>query len=140
MGVRGWYARIYVKIDLSKPLVRRMLLKGVIQEVQYKGINSLCLSCSQMGHQKEWCPYTVKVDPPSLKPAMVAGLEEGEKTEARGNISQVARSSYGDETQEYGPWMIVKHKKVGPKSGGACVYSHKVEFGLGPSHSAKSNP
>ena len=64
-----------------------MLLEGVIQKVQYEDINSVCFSYSRVGHQKEWCPYTVKVDPPSPKPAMAAGLEEGEKTEAGGNIS-----------------------------------------------------
>lgn len=62
-GVRGRFARICVQIDLSKPLARKILLEGVIQEVQYEGINALCFSCACVGHRKEWCSYLVKEAP-----------------------------------------------------------------------------
>ena len=41
---RGKYARICIQADINKPLVRRILLEGVIQEFQHEGINYLCFS------------------------------------------------------------------------------------------------
>ena len=41
---RGRYAKICVQIDLNKPLVQQILLKGQIQDIQYEGINSLYFS------------------------------------------------------------------------------------------------
>lgn len=68
IGVRGRFARICVQIYLSKPLTRKILLEGVVQEVQYEGINALCFSCGQVGHRKEWCPYSVKETAPIREP------------------------------------------------------------------------
>ncbi|XP_050280478.1 uncharacterized protein LOC126721484 [Quercus robur] len=49
--VQGQYARICVQVDLNKPLVRKILLEGWVQEIQYEGINTLCFSCGRVGHQ-----------------------------------------------------------------------------------------
>ena len=59
---KGRYAQIYVQVDLNKPLIRSILLEGMIQEIQYEGINTLCFSCSRIGHRKEGCPYSVKAN------------------------------------------------------------------------------
>ena len=50
---RGRHARICVQVDLNKPLIRSILLEGMIQEIQYEGINTLCFSCGRIGHRKE---------------------------------------------------------------------------------------
>ena len=56
---RGRYGRICVQVDLNEPLTRSILLEGMVQEIQYEGIKSLCFSCGQVGHRKKGCPYTV---------------------------------------------------------------------------------
>lgn len=61
---RGRYARICIQVDINKPLVRRILLEGVIQEIQYEGINSLCFSCGRVGHWQEGCQSTVQASSP----------------------------------------------------------------------------
>ena len=58
--VRGRYARICVQIDLCKPLINQILLEGLVQEIQYKGVRSLCFSCRHVGHRKDGCPHTIK--------------------------------------------------------------------------------
>nr|POF20984.1 hypothetical protein CFP56_40005 [Quercus suber] len=52
---RGRYALICVQVDLNKPLIRSILLEGMIQEIQYEGINTLCFSYGRVGHRKEGC-------------------------------------------------------------------------------------
>nr|XP_023871666.1 uncharacterized protein LOC111984273 [Quercus suber] len=64
LETRGRYARICIQVDLNKPLVRRILLEGVVQEIQYEGISSLCFSCGHAGHWQEACPYTVRAISP----------------------------------------------------------------------------
>ena len=59
-NVRGRFARICIQVDLNKPLSTRILLEGVVQEVQYEGINTLCFSCGRVGHRREGCPYIIK--------------------------------------------------------------------------------
>ena len=75
---RGRYAQICVQVDLSKPLIRSILLEGTIQEIQYEGINTLCFSCGRVGHRKEGCPYFVKTNTscPTPEQESTSGEEE----------------------------------------------------------------
>ena len=41
---RGWFARLYIQVDVEKPLIINVLLGGIEQPVSYKGINKLCFS------------------------------------------------------------------------------------------------
>ncbi|KAK9989529.1 hypothetical protein SO802_029768 [Lithocarpus litseifolius] len=59
-GTQGRYVRICVQVDLAKPLVRKVLIGRIRQEVLYKGISSLCFACERMGHRKEVCPYVAR--------------------------------------------------------------------------------
>lgn len=58
---RGRFAKICVQIDLDKPLVNQILLEGFVQDIQYEGVHSLCFSCGRVGHRREGCPHTIKV-------------------------------------------------------------------------------
>ena len=48
--VRGRFVRIFIQVDLNKPLTTSILLEGVVWEVQYEGINTLCFFCGRVGH------------------------------------------------------------------------------------------
>ena len=58
--VRGRYARICVQIDVSKPLIKTVLIGGLVQDVVYEGIGALCFGCKRVGHKRERCPYVVQ--------------------------------------------------------------------------------
>ncbi|GKV21616.1 hypothetical protein SLEP1_g31577 [Rubroshorea leprosula] len=54
---RGQYARICVRIDLDKPLVKSVRLGKIRQKVAYEGIRGLCFSCGRIGHRKSECTF-----------------------------------------------------------------------------------
>ena len=59
-GERGRFARLCVQVNLDKPLVRKLYLSKLAQNVLYEGINTLCFSCGRIGHKIETCPYTIR--------------------------------------------------------------------------------
>ena len=59
---RGRFARLYVQINVDKPLVTAVLIGKFKQPVCYEGIQKLCFSCGRMGHRRESCPYMVRPD------------------------------------------------------------------------------
>lgn len=59
IGARGMYVCICVKIDVSKLLIKTVLIGGLMQDVVYEGIGALCFGCGRVGHKREGCPYVV---------------------------------------------------------------------------------
>ncbi|KAK9991264.1 hypothetical protein SO802_026249 [Lithocarpus litseifolius] len=62
-GEMGQFARLYVQVNLDKPLIRKIFLGKLAQSVLYEGINTLCFSCGRIGHKLESCPYTIREHP-----------------------------------------------------------------------------
>ena len=56
---KGKYARLFIQIDINKPLINTILIGRFKQLVHYEGIQRLCFSCGRMGHLKEVCPYII---------------------------------------------------------------------------------
>lgn len=58
---RGRFTRICIHVNLDKPLTTSILLEGVVQEVLYEGINTLCFSCGRVGtNGKDACLQSMK--------------------------------------------------------------------------------
>ncbi|KAI9088280.1 hypothetical protein K1719_030001 [Acacia pycnantha] len=55
-GDRGKFARIAVCIDLTKPLISKILVDGELIFVEYEGLPTICFSCGKYGHLQEACP------------------------------------------------------------------------------------
>ena len=98
-------------------MITSILLEGVV-EVLYEGINTLCFSCGRVGHRREGCPFTVKdmkraseVERPG-SPADKADTsgEDGGYSQEAGKVDFDLK---GDGKDAYGPWLLVKRKKVG---------------------------
>nr|POE54643.1 hypothetical protein CFP56_68815 [Quercus suber] len=117
---RGRFTRICIQVSLDKPLVTSILLEGVVQEVLYEGINTLCFSCGRVGHRRECCLFTINDRTP--RPEMKGSGSQADKDDLcneEGDCSQetgemdVDLKSDGQVT--YGPWLLVKKKKAGAK-------------------------
>ena len=54
---RGKFARLVIKIDLSKPLISRFKIDGKIQNVEYEDLPTICYSCGRFGHSVETCTF-----------------------------------------------------------------------------------
>lgn len=57
--IEGRFARIYVEINLNKPLVGQFTLDGQKYKVEYKGLHTICFTCDIIGHNSEGCPITI---------------------------------------------------------------------------------
>lgn len=122
---RGRFARLCVQVDVDKPLVINLIIGGIHQPVNYKGVHRLCFSRGRIGHRKEACLYTFRCSPKSGKvnvdseDGLVNNSHEGRKDghdnnshEGRDLVDprqgEVLRSP--EEVDAYGSWMVVTKK------------------------------
>ena len=106
--VRGWYARICVQIDLCKPLINQILFEGLVQEIQYEGVHSLCFSCGRVGHRKDGCPHTIKAPTVDGHEAVESLNRENGSTCKGDQVSHKAGIVDEEGKSEFGPWMLVR--------------------------------
>lgn len=83
---RGQYARICVEVDLAKPLVPFVEVRGEKLNLEYEGLHSVCFNCGICGHRKDSC--NVKT--------LVTQAEGGEE-KSKGEVVQVPNTSVGDD-------------------------------------------
>jgi len=53
---QGQYTRLYVDVDLTKPLLSMFRLNGRIWRIQYEGLKLICFHCGKQGHNKWGVP------------------------------------------------------------------------------------
>ena len=126
---RGKYARLCTQIDINKPLINTILIGRFEQSVQYEGIQRLCFSCGRVGHLKEACPYTIHkgmgsanvVDSVEISTVGEDGScngHEANRTDPCSKVAGIATSSTSgveEDSDLYGPWMIVTRRRNGHK-------------------------
>ena len=95
---KGRFARICVQINFDKLLIKLIRIGSIEQLVQYEGINSLCFSCSRVGHKMECCPYTTRAP------------ERRDDDTVEGENS-VAKDDSPSHEETYRPWVLVSRKK-----------------------------
>lgn len=59
------FARLAVKLDLTKPLISMIKLDGLTQFIEYEGFPTICYSCGCYGHLEEACPLKNRHSSPS---------------------------------------------------------------------------
>lgn len=58
---RGKYSRIYVTINLVKPLLSMFDINESSYKIEYEGFHLLCLACGRYGHYKEGCMHKMNI-------------------------------------------------------------------------------
>ncbi|CAN1144624.1 hypothetical protein LINPERHAP2_LOCUS14201, partial [Linum perenne] len=55
-GSRCLYTRVYVEVDLKKPLLGKYILEDRILEIEYEIMENLCFDCGYYGHKRDARP------------------------------------------------------------------------------------
>ncbi|CAN1805565.1 hypothetical protein LINPERHAP1_LOCUS24316 [Linum perenne] len=59
-GARARYARVCVKVDLSKPLLGKYMIGDRTFYVEYECLGNMCYTCGMYGHKLDECPTVAK--------------------------------------------------------------------------------
>ncbi|XP_050226088.1 uncharacterized protein LOC126675483 [Mercurialis annua] len=98
---RGKFARLAISLDLTKPLVSRILIDGRIQKVEYEGLPIICFDCGRYGHRENYCPFkTVDTSMDDLAKSNSSVLNQPPATVV--------------EDAQFGPWMQVANRRRKP--------------------------
>ncbi|KAI5351602.1 hypothetical protein L3X38_004493 [Prunus dulcis] len=116
---RGKFARLYVKLDLSKPLKAFVQINNEWYNIEYEGLLDICYLCGKYGHKRENCELKADVSAPNIGEGSTKGQNPTGPDAEMGQVDSV------DTMEELrGPWMIVqpcRKSKVVVKYGGSKV-------------------
>lgn len=76
---RGKFTRIYVEINLEKPLASSYSIEGKKYMIEYEGLHLICFGCGQYGHSKENCPSKPQKNTDQEKESGEGQHEEGDE-------------------------------------------------------------
>lgn len=67
-GERGRFARICVELDLTKPVIGKIMIEDYWYKVVYEGLHVICTKCGCYGHRSRECSGEV-LPPEKTKPS-----------------------------------------------------------------------
>lgn len=131
---RGQFARFCAEIDLAKPLVPHVMVRGEKIRLEYEGLHAVCFGCGVYGHQQEACPVKqcnvvssasnggeVGMQVPSEKmiedvvggsvSAIECAIALQEAAQFVGADARVESQDGVGEQGDFGPWMLSKRDK-----------------------------
>lgn len=78
LATREKYARIYIQIDMTKPLIPFIWINRELQSIEYEGLSRICFSYGQYGHiAKNYRKEEIAKEKPTQ--GQNPGQEEGSK-------------------------------------------------------------
>ncbi|MBA0639166.1 hypothetical protein Goklo_022217 [Gossypium klotzschianum] len=95
-GSRGRFARMTISIDLSAPLISKIMIDGNLQRVEYKRLPTVSFGCGHYGHIQDICLHKMNAE---------VNDEPAER-----NASPTADLHRRVEEENFGSWMIVERK------------------------------
>ncbi|KAI9071659.1 hypothetical protein K1719_046378 [Acacia pycnantha] len=105
-GERGKFARIAVVIDLTKPLISKIMVDGEIIFVEYEGLPVICYNCGKYGHLQNACPASLATAPGAQSEMASTAVPNAPSPD------QLAR-----ESSHFGSWMQVQRRRRPPVRG-----------------------
>ncbi|KAI7998176.1 Uncharacterized protein LOK49_LG10G01282 [Camellia lanceoleosa] len=99
-GNKWRFSRLCVQVDLSKPLIAKVKIGTIIQQVSYEGISSICFDCGKLGHKRGNCNTSLPTNshPPLANPPL--------------NTPTNTTPTISPKTH-FRPWMLVdRHRKT----------------------------
>ncbi|MBA0604288.1 hypothetical protein Godav_016960 [Gossypium davidsonii] len=95
MAIRGM-DRMTISIDLSAPLISKIMIDGNLQRVEYKRLPTVSFGCGHYGHIQDICLHKMNAE---------VNDEPAER-----NASPTADLHRRVEEENFGSWMIVERK------------------------------
>ncbi|KAK8556253.1 hypothetical protein V6N12_002663 [Hibiscus sabdariffa] len=83
-----------VSVNLSKPLVLKVVVNGRTQLVEYEALPTICFVCGTYGHTRDSCPTLI---PPSNNP--------------HNSDTGTDQASTMPHQDPFGPWMVVERRQ-----------------------------
>ncbi|CAN1160362.1 hypothetical protein LINPERPRIM_LOCUS37527 [Linum perenne] len=112
-GARARYARVCVKIDVSKPLLGKYMIEDRMVYVVYESLENICATCGFYGHKSDNCN---PVPPPDSIPQKDTVVVSPTEPEAEGDA---------------GEWMVVQRKGMGKPKKEVPIPSKSAPSGSG---------
>ncbi|CAL1356359.1 unnamed protein product [Linum trigynum] len=84
---RGKFARLAIKLDMTKPLPTHIRLDGFWQQVLYENIPEICFTCGKIGHLEDRCSMNNQALAIAVAPGLgshQASSRDGNQTHGRG--------------------------------------------------------
>lgn len=104
---RGQFARICVELNLAKPLIPFVEVRGEKVKLEYEGLHAVCFRCGIYGHKVEACT--------AMKSHKVPTVGEGGAEVVQGGAKG------GHDNVKEGITQTVARKEVGPEVSGATI-------------------
>ncbi|KAK8572182.1 hypothetical protein V6N12_028243 [Hibiscus sabdariffa] len=102
-GRRGRFARLAILVDLSKPLVSKIMVNGKIQLIEYESLPLICFHCGRYGHAQDTCPVLLPA-PVSAEPVMEQAPANHPKVSH--HTPTVITNQDDGAVGSFGPWMV----------------------------------
>lgn len=131
---RGKFARICVEMDLEKPVVPQVRVRGEVLKLEYEGLHTICFFCGVYGHKESECMRKVVEPTPPMREEGSGGTMVGSAMEGdaacgvtiqgiTGRDNPILQRCDKDQNPEaaiavvteqqptFGPWIVVSRKK-----------------------------
>lgn len=131
---RGRFARVCVEIDLNKPVVGKIRVRGNYYKVEYEGLHVICSTCGYYGHLTRNCTAAPKNNVDTTKTGQKVMLESDQVGDnlKKSNLGipansvdtgvndgvKVVNEFPKNKEPIYGDWLVVNKNNKSLKKGG----------------------
>lgn len=132
---RGQFARICVEVNLAKPVVPQVMVRGELLNLEYEGLHTICFHCGVYGHRENECLMKLAAEahdesarvgeknqvgvPRQGEPREEGDKEEGPNCRVGEQVNNSCQEHVGEDESghvsandddlrpHFGPWMVV---------------------------------
>ncbi|KAK8639522.1 hypothetical protein V6N13_137897 [Hibiscus sabdariffa] len=106
-----------ISVDLSKPLISKLIVNGCTQLVEYESLPVICFQCGRYGHVQEGCPDLRNAQDLSVVEPILP-------------VEAPSPAAAPSDSVSFGPWMVAarRTRKLPPNQSSSKV-PHVTSFG-----------